>query len=310
MSNIRNLLQVSDAEKSKVSTNEYLDFFFCLNIENFSKVKKCYNKTDESIQTDIKALKEWFKRQPHLPQKHDENLFERILLRNKFQLEKTKQRLDKFYTLRGMYSEFFKMNDFESERYKAAKSVQVFVPMPKLNEKQERIVIYKLLDSNAKNFNFVDAISMAMNVIILMLYNDYSNGEHIIMDWTGFSTDHLNKFDVEKLAKFLALHQDAYCTKFSSIHFYNVPETCERVSAIFKPVTKPEIYNMVRVHRDLDSLYKIVSREFLPSELGGPHKSLLEIQEEWDREFKVQAKFFKEHAGLISDESKRIGRFH
>lgn len=225
-------------------------------------------------------------------------------------MEKTKQRLDKFFTLRGLYSEFFKMHDFSSDKYRNVRRVQMIVPMPRLTDKQERIIIYKLIDADPNVFVFPDVISYDLLFIILMLHYDYSNGEHVIIDWTGLTTKHLDKFDVEKLSKALNLHLEAYSQKLLSVNFINLPGECERMAAIFKPIVKPEVFNLIEVHRDLSTLYKTVPKEYLPVEMGGSQRSMRELHEEWDNELRCHSRFFKDHAGLVSDESKRIGKHH
>lgn len=65
------------------------------------------NEVPERIGADIAALRTWIQQQPHLRARDDDQFLLSFLRGSKFSLEKTKSKIDKFYTLRTKYPEFF-----------------------------------------------------------------------------------------------------------------------------------------------------------------------------------------------------------
>lgn len=59
------------------------------------------NETPERLQIDLKVLKEWIKQSPHLRVRMDDQFLVTFLRGCKFSLEKAKQKLDLYYTVRS-----------------------------------------------------------------------------------------------------------------------------------------------------------------------------------------------------------------
>uniref|UniRef100_A0A1B6J1E6 CRAL/TRIO N-terminal domain-containing protein n=1 Tax=Homalodisca liturata TaxID=320908 RepID=A0A1B6J1E6_9HEMI len=65
---------------------------------------------DAQMQSKIQQVKEWMKKQPHLPQLPDEmseKIIFTILLGTKMSTERTKYKLDTFYAMRHQFPEIF-----------------------------------------------------------------------------------------------------------------------------------------------------------------------------------------------------------
>ena len=75
-------------------------------------------KDPEIKKRDIEALKEWHKKQPHLPKMNDSE-FALFLHANYYRIETTKLTIDSFYTLRTHIPEFFNnRNPMESKPFR------------------------------------------------------------------------------------------------------------------------------------------------------------------------------------------------
>ncbi|PSN57106.1 hypothetical protein C0J52_01292 [Blattella germanica] len=75
------------------------------------RILKEIGLTKERVKEAVATLDNWLDLQPHLPKEKDDARLERWILRCKNSLEKTKQVLDLYYTLRGMSPDF--MTDWD-----------------------------------------------------------------------------------------------------------------------------------------------------------------------------------------------------
>jgi hypothetical protein len=77
-----------------------------LNIRSLSpelqeKAVKELNEDPHRIPADLEALKEWLQKTPHLTARLDDQFLVNFLRGCKYSLERTKEKLDSFYTIRS-----------------------------------------------------------------------------------------------------------------------------------------------------------------------------------------------------------------
>lgn len=73
--------------------------------------KKELNEVPDRIGDDIKALREWLTMQAHLKPVEDDQLLVTFLRGCKYSLEKTKQKLDKYFTIKTSMPEILSNRD-------------------------------------------------------------------------------------------------------------------------------------------------------------------------------------------------------
>lgn len=72
----------------------------------------------ERIPEDLRILKDWLGMQPHLKVNTDDQFLLAFLRGCKFSIEKTKSKIDKFYTIRTKYPSMFRTVDVDSKRFR------------------------------------------------------------------------------------------------------------------------------------------------------------------------------------------------
>jgi len=65
------------------------------------------NEVEERLPADLQALRDWVAKQPHLRARTDDQFLVGFLRGCKFSLEKTKSKLDHFYTIKTLMPELF-----------------------------------------------------------------------------------------------------------------------------------------------------------------------------------------------------------
>lgn len=73
-------------------------------------VEEEFKKNPELKESDLEALREWCKKQPHLPKIADIDLI-LFLHSNYYSMEPTKKTIDNYYTMRTHVPEFFTNRD-------------------------------------------------------------------------------------------------------------------------------------------------------------------------------------------------------
>lgn len=87
-----------------------------LNAQLQAAAIKELNEVPQRVAADIETLRSWIQQQPHLRARDDDQFLLAFLRGCKFSLEKAKSKIDKFYTLRTKYPEFFTINDVDEEK--------------------------------------------------------------------------------------------------------------------------------------------------------------------------------------------------
>lgn len=80
--------------------------------------KRNLHEVPERIEADLAALKTWIDQQPHLNPRTDDQFLIAFLRGCKYSLEKTKSKLDKYYTLRTKYPELFNVTDVNDPKFR------------------------------------------------------------------------------------------------------------------------------------------------------------------------------------------------
>ncbi|GBP34441.1 hypothetical protein EVAR_25044_1 [Eumeta japonica] len=69
------------------------------------------SKTSEELEKDVKLLKDWINKQPHLPKDLDDKVLKRFLHSCYYSLEKTKKCIELFFSIRSSSPELFTNRD-------------------------------------------------------------------------------------------------------------------------------------------------------------------------------------------------------
>jgi hypothetical protein len=94
-------------ENSLSEINEKKMDMLMVTAEEKKKVREYYNVSEDQIKEDVERIKTWKDKQAHLSYDITDDFIEKILLRNKFRVERTKQKLDNYYSLRGDFKDIF-----------------------------------------------------------------------------------------------------------------------------------------------------------------------------------------------------------
>ncbi|KAJ3646638.1 hypothetical protein Zmor_024216 [Zophobas morio] len=269
--------------------------------EDKKQILKYYNVTENNIKEDVAIIQTWKEKQPHLPPTLSDDFIEKILLRNKCRVERTKQKLDNYYSLRGHNKNLIR--DFES--IVPSKHVTIYLPMPNLTPNLERIVIMKIMNPSPIAYDIYEVIKVNLGIEELSLQHDYSVGIRYLFDFSGFTLNHLLRINPLPLGKHINLIEKAYSQRILGLELINFPSFANKILALMKLVLRPKIYERVRIHENMESVYKVIPKECLPFDYGGTLTPIAEQLKKWDQAIEDHHDFFVENYNNVSMEHLR-----
>ncbi|XP_008471745.1 alpha-tocopherol transfer protein-like [Diaphorina citri] len=258
-------------------------------------IRKELNEDENSRDKDLEHIKEWLKRQPHLPQ-----------FNGKGQLERG-----------GIGSN---VNPIcLSSMFLGLKNICILVhnstPMPGLTPNGRRVIIMR-----ASDLDQVLSADAATGMKLVLMIGDIRlkeesvgvAGDVYVFD-AAIATPqnfaaHIAKFTPTLIKKFLICVQEAYPVKLKEIHIINASGIVDTIINLVKPFIKEKIRNRIVVHADMESLYKSIPKDVLPEEYGGYAGDIKTINEQWMKKIESYRDWFKEQETVKADEAKRPGK--
>lgn len=277
--------------------------------EQVLEYRKEFGITPESLKNDIQSLKEWIARQPHLPEITDEGRLERFLFYCKNSLEKCKREIEKHYTLRSQYPEFFSNRDPLDKKLANVEQCVTYTPLPKLTKTGQRVVLFKLYDMKVENFDSEAFCTRTFMTYDFRLSHDIARNDILVYDLSNVSMSIMSVMPLQMIKKLMSVGSNAFPFRVSSFVLYNANKVLENVISIVKTFIPKKLTNRVQTVRGLDQLQELISKEILPSDYDGDEKlTLAEMRDQWDAELIKHRDWFIKEQSIKTDEDKRIGK--
>ncbi|KAL3267226.1 hypothetical protein HHI36_011361 [Cryptolaemus montrouzieri] len=258
-------------------------------------------KTENDVRMDVLILREWMKKQKHLPSDMMEDEFLEIqLLNNKFSIEKVKQKLEKYCTMKSLphYKQYFEHIPTPS------KEAVFYTPLPKLTNSFKRILLGRLF-TNKNDYDLVKDVSGALPLREFLTRFDYNDGEILIFDHREITALHfLSSYRANVFADILELALGGFSARPYQIHIIN--KMTATVFHLIKPILPSKLLSKIYFHDDYTSLTKMVPPECLPKDYGGELESLEEILVKWDTIFEENKDLLRKYMDTKSNEELRL----
>ncbi|KAJ4426587.1 hypothetical protein ANN_26385 [Periplaneta americana] len=86
--------------------------------EVLQHVRQEFGLDEQGVKQGVQVIREWLEHQPHLPNDSDDARLERWIIRCKNSLERTKQSLDMYYTLKTVVPDMLMNRDPQADWFK------------------------------------------------------------------------------------------------------------------------------------------------------------------------------------------------
>ncbi|KAL7732779.1 hypothetical protein ACLKA6_005919 [Drosophila palustris] len=275
-----------------------------------ANAKEYLNEDPERIESDLEALKTWIKQQPHLNPRTDDQFLIAFLRGCKYSLERTKGKLDKYFTLRTKYPELFNVTDVDNPKLREVQRLGPIIYLPNLLNGC-RLGIFRIGVCPADKYTIweVMQVGQVMQEIALM-EDDHAiiNGVIFIMDLKNSTPGHFLQMTPGMAKKMTSYNEEALPMRPKGQHFINTITAFETIFNMFKPMMSKKQQGRLFVHRNIDTLMEHVPLVYLPKEYGGENGSIDELIAEWDKKFDDYRDHFKDNANYGTNEKLRPGK--
>ncbi|XP_015588152.1 retinol-binding protein pinta [Cephus cinctus] len=281
--------------------------------EDLKSVAKSELNEDETLLgKDVNHILDWLKKQPHINARKDPQWLVGFLRGCKHSLERTKEKIDAYYTIRTHLPELFADRDPKSSRIQEILDLGTYLPLP-LTDKPDspRIVLIRGAIYDPNKYTFLEIFTVNFMIMDLLLLEDDRldvAGQDTLLDLTGGRVEHVSQFSPTVIKKVVTCFQDAYPIRTKSLHFINTPTTFDLVFAIFKRFMKDKLRQRIKVHSTVDKVYDYIPKQVLPSDYGGDGPSVAKLTSHWKQKVLDNREFFLEDAKFGVTESKRPGK--
>ncbi|XKL64437.1 hypothetical protein PGB90_004523 [Kerria lacca] len=278
------------------------------------RIRSELNEDVSTRDNDLMHIKEWLMRQPHLPNWEDDARIMTFLRGCKFSLEKTKRKLDMYFTMRAAVPEFFNNRDPTLPEIKEVMRIVNIPPLPGLTKNGRRVVIMKGVDMEHVAATVADAMKAVLMIGDIRLKEEQIGvaGDVYILDASVATpqnfAQHFAKFTPALLKKFFICVQEAYPVKVKEVHVIYVSPLVDTIINFVKPILKEKLRERIYVHQDLNSLYEYVPKDILPEEYGGFAGPIADINKQWLDKMINYRDWFLEEEKIKADENKRPGK--
>ncbi|XP_075216086.1 alpha-tocopherol transfer protein-like isoform X2 [Lycorma delicatula] len=257
-------------------------FLKTINEEQMKEILK-EEKTDMcELKSKVLLLKEWLQQQTHLPQYMTESELQFFVWNCKFSLEKAKQKLDSYFTMRSLIPEFFSHRDPCTEQMLLHKDTIYFFPLPKLTKAGYRVMYIKFAPSCSNDYDNLTSAKFTANLTDYLIKNEsLSKGLYIIVEGKSLTLGLLKQLHPSVLRKFLPYLYEVLPMRIKGTFVFNSPPIYNYFRVLIYPLLSKKMQQ--RIHPltgDHTELYKYIDKEILPKEYGGEEASIDELRDE------------------------------
>ncbi|XP_050421508.1 retinol-binding protein pinta-like [Adelges cooleyi] len=280
-----------------------------------STIKQIYSKfdtTDEKMDLDVKILKEWMRKQPHLPNPDDdekiidEKRIKMVLLMCKNSLEKTKVKLDQHYTIKLSVPEWFSNWDPTSPELVQSIKLNCFVPLPKPTHEGHRVSVFYRSTQDTNNFVTDDYTKLSyMTYDLRTAKLDTWVKDIYIIDCNNTTMNHVTPA-LPIVKKYMESSFAAFPVRLHEIHVINIKSFLTPFISLPLSFMKKKIADKVFVHKSIEELKNFIDPSILPLNYGGTYpKTIEEIIDDWGDELIKHREWFMTQSSIVADNSKR-----
>uniref|UniRef100_A0A336N1X3 CSON011904 protein n=1 Tax=Culicoides sonorensis TaxID=179676 RepID=A0A336N1X3_CULSO len=246
-------------------------------------------ETSERRTEALIMLKSWLKENPKINANPDPLSLLYFLRACKYDLDRTKENIKKFYKMRSIRSEWFNDRSPLDPHIAELFRIGVFLPLLKKDVDNRQIVIIRTGAHNPKKHKFSDVLKASKMILDYLMFQDESISVYGINAY--FDMSHLTGGHAFQLTPTLIKHAvqswEVYPIRVKLLKFLMVPSHVIWALQIFRSFMSAKLKSRMFISRDTAE-----DPSRLPVDLGGTESSYDELTVYWREKMESNADFF------------------
>lgn len=299
-----------------------------LSKELAEKAIKELNEVPSRLPDDVQAFRDWIVKQPHLRARTDDQFLVNFLRGSKHSLERAKEKLELYYSVRQSMKDIWSCEDPMSPRNLELLRLGHMLKLPKTATPDGPVILLLRYSEDSSKYTFKEMMRIQFFLMTILMYDDDNviiAGQSGLMDMKNASMAQFAQMSPALMKKMALLSQDASPMRMKSFNYLHMPSVFETMFNLFKSFLNEKIRGRVRksfnnycvggfdwflsfqlhIHSDLASLYKELPQHLLPVEYGGENGSIEELVKYWEDKLAEYRDMLIDEGQYGTDESRR-----
>ncbi|XP_012529158.1 retinol-binding protein pinta [Monomorium pharaonis] len=244
------------------------------------------NETDENKENAVAEIKRWIEESDDLPAQFDDFFILRFLRVCKFDLEKTKVRIQNYNKQRSKLPEWYKNKDPFRSQLQEVLDLGVYLPLRKPDNKGRLVILIRATLHDPKRNKIADLVKnyiLAMEAAVKFYPAMSVYGCSLLIDASNPTVRHVIQIKPYEIMNVVQMWQSCYPMRYQKIVFFNTPILFDIIVRFIKSFMTKKMRSRFFVYSDVDNCFKDIPANILPVEYGGTDGTLQELTEFWKK---------------------------
>ncbi|KAB0797735.1 hypothetical protein PPYR_08728 [Photinus pyralis] len=272
------------------------------------------NETSSRIASDFDHIRQWMEKQPHLNFEIEDQMLLSFLRCSKFSLERTKERIDCYYTMRTLSPEIYTNRDPLLPEIQLILDTGVLLPLPKpLSDDGPRLLLFtygsKLNPETMTVSNVIKTMYMIVDILVKEDDRCVIGGINTWSTVKNLPAKYVFHLTAPLIKKYITIAQNGTPIRLKGMYATECPPIFQYVYEVCKLFFTKKLSDRMSIYAQTDckEFYEKIPKHLMPEEYGGSNGSVKQLTVEWKRKVESYRDWLMKDEERKSNEDLRLG---